>query len=100
MLRYISIVFRMRPTAAGLPPISAQRRDCGAQNLGCCRIGGDRFSDGNAHAWEKPLPSAHCAKEVKAKLANVFRWKLSELGYSKPFVERVTKEVVTRLAVR
>src|SRR4051812_37513119 len=36
----------------------------------------------------------------KAKLANVFRWKLSEIGYSKPFVERVTKDVVTRLAVR
>ena len=36
----------------------------------------------------------------KAKLANVFRWKLAEIGYSKPFIERVTKEIVTRLAVR
>ena len=36
----------------------------------------------------------------KAKLANVFRWKLSDLGYSKAFVERITKEVVTRLAVK
>jgi hypothetical protein len=36
----------------------------------------------------------------KAKLANVFRWKLTELGYSKPFVERATKEVVTRIAAR
>jgi len=35
----------------------------------------------------------------KAKLGNVFRWKLTELGYSKEFVERVTKELVTRLAV-
>jgi len=34
----------------------------------------------------------------KAKLANVFRWRLAELGYSKSFVERVTKDVVTRLA--
>jgi hypothetical protein len=36
----------------------------------------------------------------KAKLANVFRWKLMELGYSKPFVEQVTKDVVTRLAAK
>jgi hypothetical protein len=34
----------------------------------------------------------------KAKLANVFKWKLSELGYSGQFVERATKELVTRLA--
>lgn len=34
----------------------------------------------------------------KAKLANVFRWKLSELGYSKPFVEKVTKSLAKRLA--
>jgi len=36
----------------------------------------------------------------KAKLGNVFRWKLKELGYSDEFVERATKEIVTRLAVR
>lgn len=36
----------------------------------------------------------------KAKLANVFRWKLAEAGYSKPFVEQATKAIVTRLAVR
>ena len=36
----------------------------------------------------------------KAKLGNVFKWKLTELGYSKSFVERATKELVTRLAVR
>lgn len=36
----------------------------------------------------------------KAKLANVFRWKLSELGYSKPFVERITKILATRIAGR
>lgn len=34
----------------------------------------------------------------KAKLGNVFRWKLKELGYSDQFVERATKEIVTRLA--
>ena len=36
----------------------------------------------------------------KAKLANVFKWKLAELGYSKPFVERATKAIATRLALR
>ena len=36
----------------------------------------------------------------KAKLANVFRWKLAEAGYSKDFVEHATKEIVTRLAVK
>ncbi len=34
----------------------------------------------------------------KAKLANVFRWRLKELGYSDGFVERATKVVVTRVA--
>jgi hypothetical protein len=36
----------------------------------------------------------------KAKLGNVFRWKLTELGYSADFVERATKELVTRLAMK
>jgi hypothetical protein len=34
----------------------------------------------------------------KAKLANVFKWKLSELGYSEDFIDRATKELATRLA--
>lgn len=36
----------------------------------------------------------------KAKLANAFKWKLNELGYSKKFIERATKEIVTRLAIK
>ena len=36
----------------------------------------------------------------KAKLANVFKWKLTELGYSDDFDERATKQIVTRLAVK
>ena len=35
----------------------------------------------------------------KAKLGNVFKWKLKELGYSDDFAERATREIVTRLAV-
>lgn len=36
----------------------------------------------------------------KAKLGNVFKWKLKELGYSDEFVERATKEIITRLALK
>ena len=36
----------------------------------------------------------------KAKLGNVFKWKLKELGYSAGFAERATKEIITRLAVK
>jgi hypothetical protein len=36
----------------------------------------------------------------KAKLGNVFKWKLKELGYSDEFAETATKEIVTRLAVK
>jgi hypothetical protein len=35
----------------------------------------------------------------KAKLGNVFKWKLREIGYSDGFSERATKEIITRLAV-
>src|SRR5438093_801396 len=35
----------------------------------------------------------------KAKLGNVFKWKLKELGYSDKFAEQATKEIITRLAV-
>ena len=34
----------------------------------------------------------------KAKLANVFKWKLSELGYSADFVDRATQKLATSLA--
>ena len=36
----------------------------------------------------------------KAKLGNVFQWKLREYGYSTEFIERATKELITRLAVK
>ena len=36
----------------------------------------------------------------KAKLGNIFRWKLTDLGYSTGFVERATNELVTRLAAK
>ena len=36
----------------------------------------------------------------KAKLGNVFKWKLRELGYSNAFTERATQEIITRLALK
>ena len=36
----------------------------------------------------------------KAKLGNVFRWKLKEFGYTEAFIERATKEIITRIAVK
>ena len=35
----------------------------------------------------------------KAKLGNVFKWKLKDIGFSENFAERATKEIITRLAV-
>src|SRR6266487_1947237 len=35
----------------------------------------------------------------KAKLGNVFKWKLQELGFSAEFAETATNELITRLAV-
>ena len=75
------------------PPASEARTDPGAQNqlkvilegLGARAI---RFHKDNKLGVYK-----------KAKLGNVFKWKLKELGYSDAFAERATKEIVTRLAV-
>ena len=36
----------------------------------------------------------------KAKLGNVFRWRLKDLGYSEAFVEQATTAIVTRVAVK
>ena len=75
------------------PPSSEARTDPGAQNqlkvilegLGARAV---RYHKDNKLGVYK-----------KAKLGNVFKWKLKELGYSEPFAERATKEIVTRLAV-
>jgi hypothetical protein len=75
------------------PPASEARTDPGAQNqlkvilegLGARAI---RFHKENKLGVYK-----------KAKLGNVFKWKLKELGYSEAFAERATKDIVTRLAV-
>ena len=74
------------------PPKSESRTDAGAQHqlkvildgIGARAI---RYRD------EKKL-----GVYGKAKMANSFKWRLSEAGYSKEFVETATKNIVTRLA--
>ncbi len=76
------------------PPASEKRTDAGATNqLGVILEGlatrAVRFRD------EKRL-----GLYKKAKLGNVFRWQLKELGYSDGFVDQATNAIITRVAVR
>lgn len=76
------------------PPSSEARTDAGAKHqLGV-------ITEGLAARAVRFHQQHKLGIYRKAKLANVFRWKLTEFGYSKPFVERVTKDVVTRLAAK
>ena len=76
------------------PPASEKRTDAGAKNqlnvilegLGTRAV---RFRD------EKQL-----GLYKKAKLGNVFRWRLKDLGYSDEFIDRATTAIVTRVAVK
>lgn len=76
------------------PPASEKRTDAGATNqlnvilegLGKRAV---RFRD------EKQL-----GLYKKAKLGNVFRWKLKDLGYSDEFIDRATTAIVTRVAIK
>jgi hypothetical protein len=76
------------------PPASEKRTDAGAKNqLGVILEGlaarAVRFRD------EKRL-----GLYKKAKLGNVFRWKLKELGYSDGFVDQATNAIITRVAIK
>jgi len=76
------------------PPASEKRTDAGAKNqLGVILEGlskrAERFRD------EKKL-----GIYKKAKLGNVFKWRLKELGYSEAFIDQATNAVVTRIAMK
>ena len=76
------------------PPASEKRTDTGAKNqLGVILEGlatrAVRFRD------EKRL-----GLYKKAKLGNVFRWKLKELGYSDGFVDQATNAIITLVAIK
>lgn len=76
------------------PPASEARTDTGAQHQIKVILEGLSARAVRFHQEHK------LGVYKKAKLANVFKWRLTEAGYSKPFVERATKEVVTSLAVK
>lgn len=76
------------------PPASEQRTDPGAAHQFKVILEGLAARAVRYHDQHK------LGVYKKAKLANVFRWKLKELGYTEPFIERATKEIVTRLAVK
>jgi hypothetical protein len=76
------------------PPASEKRTDPGAQHQ--IKV----ILEGLAARAARYHDDHRLGVYRKAKLANVFRWKLTELGYSSAFVERATKEIVTRLAAR
>jgi hypothetical protein len=80
--------------ARRFPPASEKRTDPGAsrqiqvilEGLGARAV---RYRDQHGLGVYK-----------KAKLGNVFRWRLEELGFSEQFAQRATKDLVTRLAVK
>jgi hypothetical protein len=76
------------------PPQSEQRTDAGAAHQRKVILDGLAARAERYHAQHK------LGVYKKAKLGNVFRWKLKELGYSNQFTEEATKEIITRLAVK
>lgn len=76
------------------PPASEKRTDTGAEHQIKVILEGLAVRAVRYHEEHK------LGVYKKAKLGNVFKWKLKELGYSDQFAERATKELVTRLAVK
>jgi hypothetical protein len=76
------------------PPASEKRTDPGAKQQLKVILEGLAARAVRFHAEHK------LGIYGKAKLGNVFRWKLQELGYSTQFCERATKEIITRLAIK
>jgi hypothetical protein len=75
------------------PPASEARTDPGAKNQ--IKV----ILDGLAARAVRYQQEHKLGIYKKAKLGNVFKWKLKELGYSDGFAEIATKEIITRLAV-
>jgi hypothetical protein len=74
------------------PPASEARTDPGAKNQIKVILEGLAARAVRYHDQHK------LGIYKKAKLANVFKWRLSELGYSADFVNLATTELATRLA--
>jgi hypothetical protein len=80
--------------ARRFPPTSEQRTDPGAVHQ--IKV----ILEGLAARAVRYQSQHKLGVYKKAKLANVFQWKLKELGYSPKFIERATKEIVTQLAAK
>jgi hypothetical protein len=76
------------------PPASEARTDPGARNQIKAILEGLSARAIRYHEQHK------LGVYRKAKLGNVFKWRLQEIGFSPEFAENATKEIVTRLAVR
>ena len=76
------------------PPASEARTDKGAQQQ--IKV----ILDGLAARAVRYRDEHKLGVYGKAKIGNVFQWKLKEIGYSAAFCERATKTIVTRLALK
>jgi hypothetical protein len=74
------------------PPSSEKRTDKGAQRQLKGILGGLADRALRYHTEHK------LGVYRKAKLGNVFKWKLLELGYSEDFATQATQQVITQLA--
>ncbi len=78
--------------ARRFPPASEARSDKGAKSQ-LAHILDDLAARAAAFHAQKTL-----GIYKKAKLGNVLRWKLKELGFSEDFCENATAAIITRLA--
>ncbi len=76
------------------PPASEARTDPGAKNQLKVILDG-LGARARLYNEEKKL-----GIYKKAKLGNVFRWKLTEQGYTDDFADKASREIVTWLAVK
>jgi hypothetical protein len=80
--------------ARRFPPASESRTDAGAKH----QI--NVILEGLAARAVRYHEQHRLGVYKKAKLGNVFKWKLIELGYSQGFAEGATRDIVTRLALK
>ena len=76
------------------PPKSEQRTDKGVKNQ-LASITDGLYAQAVRFRSEKRL-----GVYGKAKLGNVFRWQLRELGYSESFADEITRGLIVTLARR
>lgn len=76
------------------PPASEKRTDEGAKHQISVIL------DGLANRATRFRDERRLGLYKKAKLGNVFRWRLKDLGYSDAFVDKATSTIVTRVAMK